>query len=71
MIISVLIAGIIALFTALSVAELSGYLQEEGGTYAYAQKLISPFAGFIAGWIWIFSNIFVAGEFHWDLPIIL
>jgi APA family basic amino acid/polyamine antiporter len=59
MIISVLIAGFIALFSALSVAELSVYLPEEGGTYAYAQKLISPFAGFIAGWIWIFSNIFV------------
>ena len=54
MIISVLIAGFIALFSALSVAELSVYLPEEGGTYAYAQKLISPFAGFIAGWIWIF-----------------
>jgi APA family basic amino acid/polyamine antiporter len=58
-IISVMIAGIIALFSALSVAELSVYLPEEGGTYAYAQKLVSPFAGFIAGWIWIFSNIFV------------
>ena len=47
MIISVLIAGIIALFSALSVAELSVYIPEEGGTYAYAQQLISPFAGFI------------------------
>ncbi len=59
MIISVLIAGIIALFSALSVAELSVYLPEEGGTYVYAQKLVSMFAGYIAGWIWIFSNIFV------------
>ena len=59
MIISVVIAGIISLFSALSVAELSAYLPEEGGTYAFAQKLISPFAGYIAGWIWIFSNIFV------------
>jgi APA family basic amino acid/polyamine antiporter len=59
MIISVLIAGIIALFSALSVAELSTFLPEEGGTYVYARKLVSPFAGFIAGWIWIFSNIFV------------
>jgi APA family basic amino acid/polyamine antiporter len=41
------------------VAELGVYLPEEGGTYAYAQNLISPFAGFIAGWIWVFSNIFV------------
>ncbi|MDD1693813.1 MAG: amino acid permease, partial [Methanoregula sp.] len=59
MIVSVIIAGVIAVFSAMSVAELSAYLPEEGGTYAYAQKLISPFAGFIAGWIWIFSNIFV------------
>jgi APA family basic amino acid/polyamine antiporter len=59
MIVSVIIAGIIAVFSAMSVAELGVYLPEEGGTYAYAQKLISPFAGFIAGWIWIFSNIFV------------
>ena len=59
MIFSVLIAGVIAVFSAMSVAELGAYLPEEGGTYAYAQKLISPFAGFIAGWIWVFSNIFV------------
>ena len=59
MIISVLIAGVIALFSALSVGELSAYLPEEGGTYAFAKKLVSPFAGFISGWIWIFSNIFV------------
>mgnify|MGYP001220178734 CR=1 FL=1 len=59
MIVSVLIAGFIAIFSAMSVSELGVYLPEEGGTYAYAQKLISPFAGFIAGWIWIFSNIFV------------
>nr|WP_319376512.1 amino acid permease [uncultured Methanoregula sp.] len=59
MIFSVIIAGVIAVFSAMSVAELGSYLPEEGGTYAYAQKLISPFAGFIAGWIWIFSNIFV------------
>jgi APA family basic amino acid/polyamine antiporter len=59
MISSVLIAGVIAIFSAMSVAELGAFLPEEGGTYAYAQKLISPFAGFIAGWIWIFSNIFV------------
>jgi len=59
MIFSVIIAGVIAVFSAMSVAELGACMPEEGGTYAYAQKLISPFAGFIAGWIWIFSNIFV------------
>src|SRR5271157_144253 len=59
MIFSVIIAGAIAIFSAMSVAELGAYLPEEGGTYAYAQRLVSPFAGFMAGWIWIFSNIFV------------
>ncbi len=59
MICSVVIAGAIAVFSAMSVAELGAFLPAEGGTYAYAQKLISPFAGFTAGWIWIFSNIFV------------
>ncbi|RPI37891.1 MAG: amino acid permease [Methanoregulaceae archaeon] len=59
MVFSIIIAGIIAVISAMSIAELGSYLPEEGGTYAYAQKLISPFAGFIAGWIWIFSNIFV------------
>jgi basic amino acid/polyamine antiporter, APA family len=59
MVVSIIIAGVIAVFSAMSMAELGAYLPEEGGTYAYAQKLISPFTGFIAGWIWIFSNIFV------------
>lgn len=59
MVFSIIIAGIIAVFSAMSIAELVAYLPEEGGTYTYAQKLISPFAGFIAGWIWVFSNIFV------------
>jgi len=59
MVISVVIAGIISFFSALSIAELGAYLPEEGGTYAFARKLVSPFAGYIAGWMWIFSNIFV------------
>ena len=59
MIISIILAGIIALFSAVSVAELGRCYPEEGGTYIYARNLISPYAGFIAGWIWVFSNIFV------------
>jgi basic amino acid/polyamine antiporter, APA family len=59
MVLSILIAGVIAVFSAMSVAELSAYLPEEGGTYSFARVLISPFTGYIAGWIWVFSNIFV------------
>lgn len=57
LVISMVIAGIIALFSALSVAELGSYMPVEGGVYLIAGKILSPFAGFIAGWIWIFSNI--------------
>jgi basic amino acid/polyamine antiporter, APA family len=59
MVLSILIAGVIAVFSAMSVTELSAYLPEEGGTYSFARKLISPFTGYIAGWIWVFSNIFI------------
>lgn len=59
LVISILIAGVIALFSALSVAELSSYMPVEGGVYLIAGKLLSPFAGFTAGWIWVFSNIFM------------
>lgn len=59
LILSILIAGAISVFSAVSIAELSCYMPVEGGTYVYAQRLISPLVGFIGGWIWIFSNIFV------------
>lgn len=54
-----IIAGIIALFSALSVAELSSYMSVEGGVYLIAGRLFSPFVGFTAGWIWVFSNVFM------------
>lgn len=57
-IVSIIVAGIIASFTALNFAQLSAYMPKEGGGYAYAYKLISPFAGFLAGWMWVFSNVF-------------
>ena len=59
LIVSVLIAGVVSLLTALSTAELARKLPEEGGVYDYAHKMLSPFAGFITGWMWAISNIFV------------
>lgn len=59
-IISVILAGIIASFTALNFAELSSAIPKEGGGYEFARELISPFAGFMAGWMWLLSNV-VAG----------
>jgi len=57
LIISMLIAGAISLLTALSFVELSAYLPREGGVYEFAYQLISPFTGFMTGWMWLVSNI--------------
>ena len=58
-IVSIILAGIIASFTALSFAQLSAYMPKEGGGYEFTYHLLSPFAGFISGWMWVFSNIFI------------
>jgi APA family basic amino acid/polyamine antiporter len=52
------IAGFIAALTALSFAGLSAALPKEGGGYEYAFRLISPYAGFLSGWMWVVSNMF-------------
>lgn len=57
-VVSIVLAGIIASFTALSFAELSAYMPREGGGYEFTYHLLSPYAGFLAGWMWVFSNIF-------------
>jgi APA family basic amino acid/polyamine antiporter len=59
-IISIIIAGMVASFTAFSFAELGSAIPKEGGAYTYAFELISPFAGFVVGFLWLFAQI-VAG----------
>lgn len=56
--VSMLIAAVISIFTAISFAELTAWQPREGSIYEYAYQLISPFAGFLTGWMWITSNIF-------------
>jgi len=59
LVISIVLAGSIASFSALSFAQLSAYMPREGGGYQYTYRMVSPYAGFLAGWMWIFSNLFV------------
>lgn len=59
-IVSMIIAATVALFTALSFAELGSAIPKQGGTYAFAYELISPFAAFISGCLWLFGQT-VAG----------
>ena len=58
LIISMIIAAVIALFTALSFAELTAWQPKEGSIYEYTYTLISPFAGFLVGWMWLLANTF-------------
>lgn len=58
-VVSMLLAAVIALFTALSFAELAAWQPLEGSIYEYSYRLISPFAGFLVGWMWMLSNTFV------------
>jgi APA family basic amino acid/polyamine antiporter len=58
LIFSIIVAAVISLFTALSFAELTSWQPIEGSVYEYARQLISPFSGFLAGWMWMLSNIF-------------
>ena len=58
MIVSMMIGAIVALFTALSFAELTAWLPKEGSVYEFAYQLVSPFVGFLSGWMWILSNTF-------------
>ena len=59
-IISIIIAGAVASFTAFSFAELGSAIPKEGGAYQFAYELISPFGGFVVGCLWLLAQI-VAG----------
>lgn len=58
LVISMIIAGIIAFITATSFAKLTAWQPVEGSVYEYGRQLISPFSGFLAGWMWMVANTF-------------
>ncbi len=58
LIVSMVIAGVIAFITATSFAKLTAWQPVEGGVYEYGRQLVSPYAGFLAGWMWLVANTF-------------
>lgn len=54
---SFIIAGLTALLTGLSSAELSSFIFEEGGSYIYTTRAFGKFPGFVIGWIKSFDYI--------------
>lgn len=58
LIVSMIIAGVIAFITAWSFAKLTAWQPVEGSVYEYGRQLVSPYAGFLAGWMWMVANTF-------------
>lgn len=55
------IAGIIAGFNGLSSAQLAAVYPHSGGTYEYGYRLLTPYFGFSAGWMFLISKLAAAG----------
>lgn len=56
-ILSFLVAGIIALMTALSAAELSSFITDTGASYAYTKRAFGRFWSFLVGWFKYFDYV--------------
>lgn len=54
---SFLTAGMIALMTALSAAELSSFITETGASYAYTKRAFGRFWSFLVGWFKYFDYL--------------
>lgn len=60
-IIGLLAAGLVASFNALSSAQLAAAYPQSGGTYEYGYRLLNPYLGFSAGWMFLISKLSAAG----------
>jgi len=55
------IAGVAATCNALSSAQLAAEYPQAGGTYEYGYRVLNPWAGFAAGWMFLVSKATAAG----------
>lgn len=60
-VISFLIAGLVALLTAVAYAEMAAILPVPGSTYSYAFATFGPFIAWAAGWTLLLEYLFSAG----------
>ncbi|HEU0301135.1 MAG TPA: amino acid permease, partial [Longimicrobium sp.] len=56
-----LVAAVAAACNALSSAQLAAEYPQSGGTYEYGYRVLNPWAGFAAGWMFLASKISAAG----------
>lgn len=56
-ILSFLLAGFVALLTALSSSELSSFITDTGASYSYTKRAFGRFPSFLVGWFFYFDQI--------------
>jgi basic amino acid/polyamine antiporter, APA family len=59
--VGLVLAGIVATFNALSSAQLAATYPQSGGTYEYGYRVLNPWLGFSAGWMFLASKIAAGG----------
>ena len=59
--VGLLLAGVVATCNALASAQLAAEYPQAGGTYEYGYRVLTPWAGFAAGWMFLVSKIAAAG----------
>jgi basic amino acid/polyamine antiporter, APA family len=59
--IGLVIAGMVATFNALSSAQLAATYPQSGGTYEYGHRVLHPWLGFAAGWMFLASKLAAGG----------
>ncbi len=56
-ILSIAVGAVVAILTGISFAELAHNYAREGGNYEYSREVLGSYAGFMAGFIWLFATI--------------
>lgn len=59
--VGLLVAAVAATCNALSSAQLAASYPQAGGTYEYGYRVLNPWAGFVAGWVFLASKTAAAG----------
>lgn len=59
--VGLIIAGVVASFNGLSSAQLAAVYPQSGGTYEYGYRVLKPWLGFSAGWMFLLSKLSAAG----------
>lgn len=61
MLLALILASLLAYCNAVSSAQLAAVYPESGGAYTYGRKQLHPWAGFAAGWSFLFGKIASCG----------